>query len=152
MAIRRFMRRWLLRLTAGYWTRGFLALGALLVLGQAQARASCGTHTFFSFQEFRSSQTSEQTSESNKPQATSQNSHKPVETPCRGPFCSSNSAPQGLPVTSSTTSGQDHQWSCIVAHLVLLGDQRVTWLALQPTAPGTNQADPIFHPPRQLAA
>ncbi len=72
----------------------------------------------------------------------------PVNTPCRGPFCSGNSAPAGLPITNATSPRVQEQLSALALPAGDEQDEHSDWFSPDQLVLPITSADPIYHPPR----
>jgi acetyl esterase/lipase len=141
------------------WTKFFLAAAALWLGGEARAMAGCGDHTFVSFRVFDSSP------DSGKPRSTTStpqsrqsgslpcnscptNPLSPTDEPCRGPFCSSNNLPPGLPVTSMAPEMRDQSQTMCLFLTDNRSDEEEDRLFVNNSFQPVERTDSIFHPPR----
>ena len=141
------------------WTKVALAVGGAFFLAEARAAASCSDHTAFSFAIFtqeavsngpRTGQLQVRTStdKPGHPLPCGQCPTRPLDGPCRGPSCSGNNLPQGLPITTDTITTPQDQWNLAFAATHLNEDDQIGWLALGQQQIPIPCTDSIFHPPR----
>ena len=135
--------------------------GALLVWAETRASAACTDHTFFSFQanptesNSRGARSTSQTSTApGKPSAPLPcgqcpgNAPIPGDAPCRGPFCSGDPLPQGVPITSTKVNPSQEQWSLWLVLPEGAETPTSAWLALSQLVIPLDRTTSIFHPPR----
>lgn len=139
------------------WTRVCLVVAAVSILAESRAEAGCGDHTFISFAAF----TQEGSSSNSQPTRTQPNA-RPVGAlpcgqcpsqqtpePCRGPSCSGQNLPQGLPTTTTTTSYRESQSTAFVTLLAaFLPREGGEWFHANDNFEPIPSTDSIFHPPR----
>lgn len=142
-----------------HWTKVLLAAGVLWFGAEARAVAGCGDHTFVSFRVFESNP------DSSKPHSTTSapqskrstslpcntcpaNPFAPTDEPCRGPFCSSNNLPPGLPVTSTVPEMRDQSQTMCLFLTDNRSDEEQGWLFVSNSFQPVERIDSIFHPPR----
>gem|GEM_PF-5698410 len=139
------------------WTKVALAVGGAFFIAEARASASCTDHTAFSFATFAQEAVSNgprtgplpvRASTGNPPLPCGQCPNKPLEGPCRGPSCSGNNLPEGLPITTGTNNVTQDQWNLAIAQTHLNQDERIDWLSLGQLLTPISRTDCIFHPPR----
>jgi hypothetical protein len=152
------MMRWIMHATPR-WTKFVLAVGALLVAAETRAVAGCGDHTFFSFQTFEPSSNSDRPRPPTSPGAFQtgrptpcgqcpSNPLAPSDMPCRGPSCSGNNLPPGLPVTSTALKIHEQQLTMCLVVADLHHSQDRDWLFVNNSFQPVQRSDSIFHPPR----
>ena len=148
-----------LELPLSRWTKLALALVGAFLLAESRTQASCSDHTVFSFASF--SQDSPPTGvrggqlparpSTGKPSEAPPCDRCPVnpfEAPCRGPGCSGNNLPEGLPITTDNVNVTQDQWNVALMHALRHTDEQIDWLALSQTVSPVSRTDSIFHPPR----
>ena len=137
--------------------RIFFVVGGLFFVAEARAWGACGAHTVFSFQTVAAvapSNKSLQTSSNltirtrSVPQPCDRCPAAPSEAPCRGPQCSGQSAPQGVPVTGGSMRTALEPLTLVDDSAIAIPDQRDEWLAASVPASAVPRTDSIFHPPR----
>jgi hypothetical protein len=137
-----------------------LVLGVVLCLAEARAYAGCNDHTVFSFRSIASSSSPTDPVSSNQQSADVSDLRRalpcsrcptspaaPVNAPCRGPFCSGNKAPVGLPITAPNPKVQE-QLTALALPAGDEQDEHSDWLSPDQFVTPITSADPIFHPPR----
>jgi hypothetical protein len=150
------------QLTMRRWTKLVFVFASMLFGAVSSADASCNNHTFFSFPTIEPSPTPNQPTGSNatatlpsakesEPLPCGQcpsSPSAPGDVPCRGPNCSGNNAPQGIPITNGAQNKIQETWS--LATFLPTADeiQQSGRLQLAEFSVPVHRIDPIFHPPR----
>jgi hypothetical protein len=152
---------WPLQQTFCRAARVALALGAVLCLAEARAYAGCNAHIAFSFHGIAASSSSTGPATSHQQNAAasdltvslpcskcSNSSDVPDNTPCRGPFCSGNKVPAGLPTTTAPGPNVHEQLTALASRTCAEQEAQSNWLSPDQFVVPITSVDPIFHPPR----
>lgn len=147
------------QLSLSHWAKVALAVVGAFFFAEARACASCNDHTAFSFASFgqepvptgarnRQAPAPSSAVPQGQPLPCSQCPANPLEAPCRGPSCSGNNLPDGLPVTTGKINVTQDQWNLSWIDTHLSFDEQIDWLALGQILCPVSRANSIFHPPR----
>ncbi|MCI0681484.1 MAG: hypothetical protein L0Y71_05220 [Gemmataceae bacterium] len=151
------MLRYFGHLRISRWTRIILAVVGVSIAADSRAHAGCGEHTFVSFASFTQETSSTGQHSTSAPAQVKRTGalpcgqcpRAPLPEPCRGPSCSGQNLPDGLPTTTTTTSHRESQPTAFVAMLAACtppdGGERH---CIDDTFEPITSTDSIFHPPR----
>src|SRR5262245_38099462 len=147
-----------LKLPLSRRTKLALALVGAFLLAESRAQASCSDHTVFYFASFgqdapptgvRGGQLPARPSTGKPTESPCDRCPvNPFEAPCRGPGCSGNNLPEGLPGTTDNVNVTQDQWNVTLMQALRNTDEQIDWLALSQTLSPVSRTDSIFHPPR----